>query len=88
MGDKPDVSEVAKFDKSKLKKVDPVVKNPLPTKEGVYPISAMYKYMPVLCTPLCFVCLPDKYNNNVQFTVVCLATGEWHLHSVYVHIIM
>ena len=34
MGDKPDVSEVTQFDKGGLKKVDTVVKNSLPTKEG------------------------------------------------------
>ncbi|CAH1267035.1 TMSB10 [Branchiostoma lanceolatum] len=34
MSDKPDVSEVAKFDKSKLKKTETSVKNTLPTKEG------------------------------------------------------
>jgi hypothetical protein len=35
MGDKPDISEVEQFDKSKLKKVDTVVKNPLPTTETI-----------------------------------------------------
>jgi len=34
MGDKPDLEEVTKFDSSKLKKVEPVVKSTLPTKEG------------------------------------------------------
>lgn len=34
MGDKPDISEVQKFDKSKLKNVDTQEKNTLPTKEG------------------------------------------------------
>jgi hypothetical protein len=34
MGDKPDVSEVTKFDKSKLKKADTQEKNTLPTKES------------------------------------------------------
>nr|ABW04622.1 beta-thymosin [Haliotis diversicolor supertexta] len=35
MGDKPDVSAVATFDKSKLKKTDTEIKNPLPTKETI-----------------------------------------------------
>jgi hypothetical protein len=35
MGDKPDVSEVTKFDKSKLKKADTQEKNTLPTKETI-----------------------------------------------------
>merc|ERR1712226_736523 len=35
MGDKPDVEEVTKFDKSKLKKVQTVEKNPLPTKDDI-----------------------------------------------------
>ena len=34
MADKPDVSEVTTFDKSKLKKTETQEKNPLPTKEG------------------------------------------------------
>lgn len=33
MADKPDVSEVETFDKSKLKKTNTQEKNPLPTKE-------------------------------------------------------
>nr|AAG08964.1 beta-thymosin [Sycon raphanus] len=35
MGDKPDVSEVASFDKTKLKKTETAEKNPLPTKETI-----------------------------------------------------
>lgn len=38
MGDKPDVSEVAKFDKTKLKKTETQEKNPLPTKESKWTI--------------------------------------------------
>lgn len=34
MGDKPDVSEVTKFDKTKLKPTETQEKNPLPTKES------------------------------------------------------
>lgn len=34
MSDKPDISEVTKFDKSKLKKAETQEKNPLPTKES------------------------------------------------------
>uniref|UniRef100_A0A3Q3EGE4 Thymosin beta n=1 Tax=Labrus bergylta TaxID=56723 RepID=A0A3Q3EGE4_9LABR len=34
MADKPDISEVTKFDKSKLKKTETQEKNPLPTKES------------------------------------------------------
>jgi len=35
MGDKPDISEVTKFDKTKLKKTKTEEKNPLPTKETI-----------------------------------------------------
>ncbi|XP_048448514.1 thymosin beta-10-like [Rhincodon typus] len=35
MEEKPDFREVASFDKSKLKKTDTEVKNPLPTKETI-----------------------------------------------------
>lgn len=34
MADKPDLEEVTKFDKSKLKKTETQEKNPLPTKES------------------------------------------------------
>ncbi|KAM6893894.1 thymosin beta-12-like [Xenentodon cancila] len=35
MSDKPDISEVTKFDKSKLKKTQTEEKNSLPTKETI-----------------------------------------------------
>lgn len=35
MGDKPDVSEVTKFDKGNLKKTEPQVKVHKPTKEDI-----------------------------------------------------
>jgi thymosin beta 15 len=35
MADKPDISEVEQFNKNKLKKVEPKVKNTLPTKEEI-----------------------------------------------------
>ncbi|XP_061090742.1 thymosin beta [Conger conger] len=35
MSDKPDLTEIASFDKTKLKKTETKVKNPLPTKETI-----------------------------------------------------
>ncbi|XP_014065330.1 thymosin beta-b [Salmo salar] len=35
MADKPDVSEIAQFDKTKLKKTETEEKNTLPTKEVI-----------------------------------------------------
>jgi len=35
MSDKPDLEEVTKFDKTKLKKTETKEKNPLPTKETI-----------------------------------------------------
>ncbi|CAI5655924.1 thymosin beta-4 [Astatotilapia calliptera] len=35
MSDKPDVTEVTTFDKTKLKKTETQEKNPLPTKEVI-----------------------------------------------------
>jgi len=35
MSDKPDMKEVTKFDKTKLKTTETKEKNPLPTKEGM-----------------------------------------------------
>jgi len=35
MADKPDISEVTQFDKTKLKKTETQEKNPLPTKETI-----------------------------------------------------
>lgn len=34
MSDKPDMTEIARFDKTKLKKTETKEKNPLPTKES------------------------------------------------------
>lgn len=34
MSDKPDMAEIARFDKTKLKKTETKEKNPLPTKES------------------------------------------------------
>lgn len=36
MSDKPDLAEVAKFDKTKLKKTETQEKNTLPTKDSKY----------------------------------------------------
>ncbi|CAG5992313.1 unnamed protein product [Menidia menidia] len=35
MSDKPDMTEIARFDKTKLKKTETKEKNPLPTKETI-----------------------------------------------------
>ncbi|XP_045048237.2 thymosin beta-4-like [Tenrec ecaudatus] len=35
MSDKPDMAEIEKFDKSKLKKTEMQEKNPLPSKETI-----------------------------------------------------
>ncbi|KAM7389488.1 hypothetical protein PAMP_023464 [Pampus punctatissimus] len=35
MSDKPDMTEIARFDKTKLKKTETQEKNPLPTKETI-----------------------------------------------------
>lgn len=40
MSDKPDLTEIMSFDKTKLKKTETREKNPLPTKEGMCPLSA------------------------------------------------
>lgn len=34
MSDKPDMTEISRFDKTKLKKTETKEKNPLPTKES------------------------------------------------------
>lgn len=36
MSDKPDMAEIEKFDKSKLKKTETQEKNPLPSKESKF----------------------------------------------------
>uniref|UniRef100_A0A674ILQ5 Thymosin beta n=1 Tax=Terrapene triunguis TaxID=2587831 RepID=A0A674ILQ5_9SAUR len=36
MSDKPDMAEIEKFDKTKLKKTETQEKNPLPSKESKY----------------------------------------------------
>lgn len=42
MSDKPDMTEIARFDKTKLKKTETKEKNPLPTKESECPSSLQY----------------------------------------------
>uniref|UniRef100_A0A3Q3XP42 Uncharacterized protein n=1 Tax=Mola mola TaxID=94237 RepID=A0A3Q3XP42_MOLML len=42
MSDKPDVTEVVTFDKTKLKKTDTLEKNTLPTKESMYCLHAQW----------------------------------------------
>ena len=44
MSDKPDMTEIARFDKTKLKKTETKEKNPLPTKESECPSSLQYVY--------------------------------------------
>ena len=54
MGDKPDVSAVTSFDKSKLKKTETQEKNPLPTKESEY-FNLVFKVIPRIiqvCPPV------------------------------------
>lgn len=41
MSDKPDMTEIARFDKTKLKKTETKEKNPLPTKESECPLSML-----------------------------------------------
>lgn len=53
MSDKPDMTEIANFDKTKLKKTETKEKNPLPTKESEYsgrskPRPSIYPHCP--CT--------------------------------------
>lgn len=43
MSDKPDMTEIARFDKTKLKKTETKEKNPLPTKESKSPSCAFRK---------------------------------------------
>lgn len=42
MSDKPDMTEIASFDKTKLKKTETKEKNPLPTKESEWPPLSFY----------------------------------------------
>ena len=44
MSDKPDVSEVTTFDKTKLKKTETQEKNPLPTKESELANRARFRW--------------------------------------------
>ncbi|XP_022091531.1 thymosin beta-like [Acanthaster planci] len=55
MGDKPDVSEVETFDKSKLKKTATQEKNPLPTKETIEQEKQVLYCREIQCKPLAFV---------------------------------
>lgn len=45
MSDKPDMTEIARFDKAKLKKTETKEKNPLPTKESKCPLCLMCVFL-------------------------------------------
>lgn len=47
MSDKPDISEVTNFDKSKLKKTETQEKNPLPTQESMFQVQQLSTLSPV-----------------------------------------
>lgn len=59
MSDKPDVSEVTTFDKTKLKKTETQEKNPLPTKESKE-VYAMRSKPHFACTFLCVAIEQEK----------------------------
>lgn len=44
MSDKPDMTEIARFDKTKLKKTETKEKNPLPTKESECPLRVSEQF--------------------------------------------
>lgn len=46
MSDKPDMTEIARFDKTKLKKTETKEKNPLPTKESECPLHLCVSEQP------------------------------------------
>ena len=85
MGDKPDVSEVTKFDKTKLKKTETAEKNPLPTKESER----------TLCSPLCFVlhrfaahvaCFCDEFDGVTHHPILGAAVVKHEL-KIALHVI-
>lgn len=55
MSDKPDISEVTNFDKSKLKKTETQEKNPLPTQESMSSSCHIVSSVWYLFSPLPFL---------------------------------
>ncbi|PWA23509.1 hypothetical protein CCH79_00005972 [Gambusia affinis] len=52
MSDKPDMTEIARFDKTKLKKTETKEKNPLPTKENHLPSPPTTPHVSGMASPL------------------------------------
>lgn len=49
MADKPDISEISQFDKTKLKKTETQEKNTLPTKESKFEMPSVNFVPNILC---------------------------------------
>lgn len=62
MSDKPDMTEIARFDKAKLKKTETKEKNPLPTKESECP----------LCLCVCFWTVLKPWSSATIFLPVAI----------------
>uniref|UniRef100_A0A8D0CQ89 Uncharacterized protein n=1 Tax=Sander lucioperca TaxID=283035 RepID=A0A8D0CQ89_SANLU len=64
MSDKPDMTEIARFDKAKLKKTETKEKNPLPTKESKCPLCLMCVFLGgVIWHPHMGALLPPGWKN-------------------------
>lgn len=59
MSDKPDITEVTTFDKTKLKKTETQEKNTLPTKESkFYSLLFFPLFFWIICLTLTFLAVP------------------------------
>ncbi|XP_058653841.1 uncharacterized protein tmsb2 isoform X1 [Onychostoma macrolepis] len=58
MSDKPDLTEIARFDKTKLKKTETKEKNPLPTKEIFFSASYVSRWVSAQSPSSALQCRP------------------------------
>lgn len=64
MADKPNMTEITTFDKTKLRKTDTQEKNPLPTKESKYlvlkqQLNCLIVKCYLKCVAFCIVCVSN-----------------------------
>ena len=71
MSDKPDMTEIARFDKTKLKKTETKEKNPLPTKESECPSCLQHT-----------VCVSKQYSSlpHLPPATIFLSVAAHHFH--------
>lgn len=81
MADKPDISEVTQFDKTKLKKTETQEKNPLPTKETIEQEKS--GWAPPYVVPSLFPIVYFAIVVKDERSIVCVCVRAWECMLVH-----